>query len=225
MRHRVQTFFKGGFNGRRRVAHAALLGVSLSALGMAAGSPVFARESGKPASGSGQPVLFSADEVNYDDQYGLVIARGNVELTQGSRTVLADMVSYNERTDTVTASGHVSMLQDTGDVVFGNYVELTDSMREGFIQDIRMLLADRSRLAGNTARRTDGNRTEIRRGVYSPCDLCKDDPTQPPIWQLSAAKVIHDKDEQKVEYENVTLDLGGHAGCSGRPISRIPIRR
>jgi len=209
MRHRVQTFVRGGLRARRRVARAALLGVSLSTLGMALDSPAFAREAGKPGGGGGQPVLFSADEVNYDDQYGLVIARGNVELSQGGRTVLADTISYNERTDTVTASGHVSMLEDTGDVVFGNFVELTDSMREGFIQDIRMLLADRSRLAGNTGRRTDGNRTEIKRGVYSPCDLCKDDPTQPPIWQLKASTIIHDKEEQKVEYEDMTLELGG----------------
>jgi LPS-assembly protein len=209
MRHRVQTFVSGGLRARRQVARAALLGVSLSTLGMALDSPAFARESGKPASGNGQPVLFSADEVNYDDQYGLVIARGNVELSQGGSTLLADTISYNERTDTVTASGHVSMLQDTGDVVFGNFVELTDSMRQGFIQDIRILLADRSRLAGNTGRRTDGNRTEIRRGVYSPCDLCKDDPTQPPLWQLTASKIIHDKEEQKVEYQNVALELGG----------------
>jgi LPS-assembly protein len=209
MRHRVQTFVSGGLRARRRVARAALLGVSLSALGMALDSPASARDTGKPATGNGQPVLFSADEVNYDDQFGLVIARGNVELSQGGSTVLADTISYNERTDTVTASGHVSMLQSTGDVVFGNFVELTDSMREGFIQDIRILLADRSRLAGNTGRRTDGNRTEIRRGIYSPCDLCKDDPTQPPLWQLRAAKIIHDKEEQKVEYQNVALELDG----------------
>jgi LPS-assembly protein len=209
MRHRVQTFVRGGLRARRRVAHAALLGVSLSTLGMAFDSPAFAAQTGKPASGDGKPVLFSADEVNYDDQFGLVIARGNVELSQGNQTVLADTISYNQRTDTVTASGHVSLLQDTGDVVFGNYIELTDSMREGFIKDIRLLMADRSRLAGNTGRRTDGNRTEIRRGVYSPCDLCKDDPTQPPIWQLKASKIVHDKEELKVEYEDVTLELGG----------------
>jgi LPS-assembly protein len=209
MRHRVQTFVRGGLRTRRRAARAALLGVGLSAFGLALDSPVFARESAKPSTGNGQPVVFSADEVNYDDQYGLVIARGNVELSQGNRTLLADTVSYNERTDTVTASGHVSMLQDTGDVVFGNFVELTDSMRDGFIQDIRILLADRSRLAGNAGRRTDGNRTEIRRGVYSPCDLCKDDPTQAPIWQLKADRIIHDKEQLKVEYENVALELGG----------------
>ena len=212
MRHRVKTFVSGGSHVRRRAARAALLGVSLSALNLALDLPAVAAEGGKPAShsGSSQPVLFSADEVNYDDDFGLVIARGNVEISQGKQTLLADTVSYNQRTDTVTASGHVSLLQDTGDVVFGNYVELTDSMREGFIQDIRILLADRSRLAGNTGRRTEGNRTEIRRGVYSPCDLCKDDPTQAPLWQLKAAKIVHDKEEQKVEYEDVTLEMGGY---------------
>ena len=212
MRHRVQTFVRGSLRARRRVARAAMLGVSLGVLGLALDLPALARDGDKPGAQNRTPVpvLFSADEVNYDDDFGLVIARGNVEISQGNRTLLADTVSYNQRTDTVTASGHVSMLQETGDVVFGNYVELTDSMREGFIQDIRILMADRSRLAGNAGRRTDANRTEIRRGVYSPCDLCKDDPTQPPLWQLKAAKIVHDKEEQKVEYEDVTLEMGGY---------------
>jgi LPS-assembly protein len=212
MRHRVQTFVTGSSRARRKIARAALLGVSLGALALSLDLPAYARDADKPGTDKSQPVpvLFSADEVNYDDDYGLVIARGNVEISQGNRTLLADTVSYNRRTDTVTASGHVSMLQETGDVVFGNYVELTDSMREGFIQDIRILMADRSRLAGNTGRRTEGNRTEIRRGVYSPCDLCKDDPTQPPLWQLKAAKIVHDKEEQKVEYEDVTLEMDGY---------------
>ena len=212
MLHRVQTFVKGSQRARRRVARAAMLGVSLGVLGLALDLPALAREGDKPGAQNGTPVpvLFSADEVNYDNDFGLVIARGNVEISQGNRTLLADTVSYNQRTDTVTASGHVSMLQESGDVVFGNYVELTDSMREGFIQDIRILMADRSRLAGNAGRRTDANRTEIRRGVYSPCDLCKEDPTQPPLWQLKAAKIVHDKEEQKVEYEDATLEMGGY---------------
>ena len=113
-------------------------------------------------------MLFSADEVQYDEDLGLIVAKGNVELTQRDQILLADTVTYNQRTDTATASGHVSILQPTGDIVFADYVELHDNMREGFLQNVRMLLADRSRMAGNTARRVNGNRTEIRRGVYSP---------------------------------------------------------
>ncbi|HEX3954441.1 MAG TPA: LptA/OstA family protein, partial [Stellaceae bacterium] len=138
------------------------------------------------------PIVFQADEVQYDDQLALTIAKGHVEISQGGEVLLADQVSYNQRTDTVTASGHVSMLLPTGEVLFGDFMELRDSMNNAFAQNVRMLLADRSRLAANTARRINGNRLEMRRGVYSPCDLCEKDPSAPPAWQMKAREVSDD---------------------------------
>ena len=90
-----------------------MLGVSLGVLGLALGLPAWARDGDKPKAQNGAPVpvLFSADEVNYDDDFGLVIARGNVEISQGNRTLLADTVSYNQRTDTVRSEEHTSELQ------------------------------------------------------------------------------------------------------------------
>jgi LPS-assembly protein len=156
-----------------------------------------------------QPMLFSADEVQYESQLGLVIAKGHVELSQDQQILLADTVTYNERTDTATASGHVTLLQPSGEVVFADYMELRDNMRDGFLKNVRMLLSDGSRLAGNTARRVGGNRTEIRRGVYSPCDSCREDPTRAPIWQIEAAEITHDKQEQVIEYRDATMDIYG----------------
>jgi len=156
-----------------------------------------------------QPVLFVADEVQYDNDLGLVVATGHVQLSQKDQILLADTVTYNQKTDTVTATGHVSLLEPSGDVTFADFVELHDDMREGFIKNVRALLSDRSRMAGNTARRVEGNRTEIRRAVYSPCDLCESDPTRPPIWQIKAEKVIHDKEAQVIEYRDANIDIGG----------------
>src|SRR5215469_2739688 len=158
---------------------------------------------------SSAPVLFRADEVQYDQDLALVVAKGNVEIDQRDQIVLADTVTYNQRTDTVTASGHVSLLQPSGDIVFSDYMELHDNMREGFIKDIRILLSDGSRLAANTGRRVEGNRTEMRRGVYSPCELCASDPTKPPVWQIEAERVVHDKQEQLVEYHDATMEIDG----------------
>src|SRR5207302_6993169 len=123
--------------------------------------------------------------------------------------LLADTVSYNQRTDTVSASGHVSLLMPTGEVVFADFMELRDSMNDAFAQNVRMLLADRSRLVATAARRTGGNRMELRRGVYSPCDLCKDDPTRPPAWQLKAREVSDDKELKLIEFRDVTLEVDG----------------
>ncbi|HZB90841.1 MAG TPA: LPS assembly protein LptD [Stellaceae bacterium] len=162
-----------------------------------------------PARAQHPPVTFSADEVQYDSELGLVVAKGHVELDQGPQILLADTVTYNERTDTATASGHVSLLQPSGEIVFADYVELHDDMRDGFLKNVRMLLADRSRLAGNTARRVAGNRTEIRRGVYSPCEPCQEDPTRAPVWQIEAEEITHDKQEQLVEYRDATMEIDG----------------
>ncbi len=155
------------------------------------------------------PVLFSADEVQYDQELGLTVAKGHVELDQGDDILLADAVTYAQRTDTVTASGHIALLQPTGDIMFADFAELHDRMRDGFIKDIRILLSDRSRLAGNTARRVAGVRTTIRRAVYSPCELCQEDPTRPPVWQIKAEEVVHDKDLELVEYHDATMEIDG----------------
>lgn len=183
------------------------------AAAMLAGAPpgetAPARRSSTHGQSSEAPVLLVADELQNDEDLGLVVARGHVELSQKDQIVLADTITYNQKTDTVTASGNVSLLQPTGDVVFSNYVELHDDMRDGFIENIRILLSDRSRLAGNTARRVGGVRTEIRRGVYSPCELCATDPTHAPLWQIKAERIVHDKEKQLIEYRDAIVEFDG----------------
>jgi LPS-assembly protein len=155
------------------------------------------------------PMVFQADEVAYDDQLALTVAKGHVEISQGGEVLLADTVSYNQRTDTVSASGHVSLLMPTGEVLFADFMELRDSMNNAFAQNARMLLADRSRLVANAARRINGNRLELRRGVYSPCDLCKSDPSAPPAWQLKAREITDDKQLKVIEFRDTTLEVDG----------------
>jgi len=155
------------------------------------------------------PIVFQADEVQYDDQLALTVAKGHVEISQGGEVLLADTVSYNQRTDTITASGHVSLLEPTGEVTFADFMELRDSMNNVFAQNVRRLLADRSRLAANAARRINGNRFELRRGIYSPCDLCKNDPSAPPAWQFKAREISDDKELKLIEFRDAVLEVDG----------------
>ena len=185
-------------------------------LALAAGLAVLALAGEVRAAGNearptaSQPLLFTADEVQYDQDLGLTVAKGNVEISEGDQILLADTVTYNQRTDTVTATGHVSLMQPTGDIAFADFMELHDHLRDGFIKDIRILRSDSSRMAGNTARRSDGGtRTELRRGVYSPCELCADDPSRPPVWQIKAERIVDDTDKHVVEYYDATMEIDG----------------
>jgi LPS-assembly protein len=135
---------------------------------------------------SKEPVLLSADEISYNEDLGIVVATGSVEISQGSRVLLADRVTYSERENTVSAIGHVSLLEPSGDVVFAEYMELTDDMKNGVVRDLRILMTDNSRIAAAGGRLQGGERTEMRKAVFSPCELCEDDPEAPPLWQLKA---------------------------------------
>jgi len=155
------------------------------------------------------PALISADQVTYDETLGVVTASGAVEIAQQGRVLVADTVSYNLRNNVVTASGNVSLLEPSGEVVFADFVELTDNLREGFIRDIRVLLTDRSRLAAVSGLRSGGNKTVLRKGIFSPCELCSDDPTRAPLWQIKAMEVEHDQEDQVIRYRDAWMEIYG----------------
>ena len=184
----------------------AMLALSVAAAGPAAAQLGLTRN---PRQHTNAPIVLRADEIEHNSDLGLTIARGHVEVSQNGDVLLADTVTYNQRTDTVTASGHVSLSQPTGEILFAEYLELRNAMSDGFAKNVRMLLADRSRLAANTARLTNDNRTELRRGVYSPCDLCKNDPSAPPAWQFDARQIDHDKEFKLIEIRDATMEIDG----------------
>ncbi len=190
---------------RTLIATFGLLGLIASAAAAAAAEP----DSFGPEIDAGQPVVLIADHIERNDELGITTAAGNVELAQGSRLILADAITYNERDNVVSASGNVTLLEPSGDVLFADYAELKDDLREGVISQFRAQLTDGARLAANGARRTGGNRTVMSRAVYSPCELCLTDRERAPLWQIKANKVVHDEVSHDIAYYDAWLELFG----------------
>ena len=155
------------------------------------------------------PAVFRADEVVVDEELGTVVATGNVEIYQAGRILLADSVTYNQREDTLSATGNVSITEPTGEVMFGEYVELTGDLRQGLIRDIRILLTDGSRIAALSAGRSNGDRTDMYKAVYSPCDICPDSVIKEPLWQIKAFRVTHDQRFRDIEYKDAFFEVYG----------------
>jgi LPS-assembly protein len=164
---------------------------------------------GAPGLDRDAPVTFTADSVEYDRDRGLVVARGKVEAWQGERLLRADEFTYDRNTGVATARGNVQLLEPDGQVLFADSVELKDRFRDGVLTGVRALLAANGRLAANGVRRTGGTVNELARAVYSSCDLCPDDPTRPPLWQVQAQRAVQDKDQQRITYRDATLRFAG----------------
>ena len=155
------------------------------------------------------PADLAADSMTYDRDLGLITASGNVQITYGERLLIADKVTYNQKTDIVQATGNASLTDSSGEVLLGERFDITGDLKDGVIYNIGLVLADRSRVAGTGARRSNGSKTEVRNAVYSPCNLCEEDPSAAPMWQLKAVRVIHNSEEKRVEYRDAWLEVFG----------------
>lgn len=186
-------------------ANAASLGVV--ATGIPASAPATIPTANVPTANG--DVLFRADSLSYDARTAVVTASGNVEMTQGDRLLKADSVTYNQNTREVVAQGNVSLSDGQGNSLFANRIELTDDMKNGVIETLTVLLAERGKLAAARATRKDGTVMTLERAIYTSCDTCKDDPTKPPVWQIKALKVTYDKVKARIEYEDAYFELLG----------------
>src|ERR1700722_2852569 len=163
----------------------------------------------EPPGSRQEPVTFTADQVEYDRENNLVTARGHVEAYQAGRVVRADEMTFNRDTGIIVAIGNVTMIEANGQVLFSHYAELTRDMSEGIMEATRALLDHNGRMAANGMRRTNGTINEMSRVVYSACNLCKDDPTHPPLWQIKAASAIQDTEHKTIEYRDAVLEMDG----------------
>ena len=112
-----------------------------------------------------------ADEMNYEEATDTLKAIGRVEVTRDGRVLLADTVTYNQGTDIAVATGNVSMLDKNGTVMFFDRLEMKGDLKEGFAKEVRVLLADKSRLTSREFRRTEGRYNEMSQATYSACDI------------------------------------------------------
>ena len=49
----------------------------------------------------------------------------------------------------------------------------------------------------------------MQNGVYTACEPCKDDPKKPPLWQVQAARIIHDNGEKMIYFEDARVEFFG----------------
>ncbi len=193
-----------------RIGLAALLValIGLAGPALAQGPRVGAGARQQPLSKT-QPVTFTADSVTYDRERAQIIATGHVEAWQNDHVLRADRVVFDRNTDVATAIGHVVLLEPDGEVLFAERAELTQGMREAVLHGMRALLTQNGRIAAEGARRTDGLANELSRVMYSACNLCKDDPTAPPLWQVHASSAVQNIPAQRMEFEDATMEIFG----------------
>jgi LPS-assembly protein len=162
------------------------------------------------AAPAAEPVIdFSAATVNYDSDADVVTAIGDVILVRDGYQLRADTIIWDRKTGEVTAQGNIRSIGPKGDVAYGDSIKLTDSLRDGVVQNLLLVMADGGRLAAQRGTRSDGI-LELDYAAYTPCAVERADGCpKRPSWQVKAVKVRFDPVKKRVTYQGARIELFG----------------
>jgi LPS-assembly protein len=164
-----------------------------------------------------QIVDFSADVVSYDDDNDVVTASGEVRMSREGNYLSADQVIWERKTGRVFARGNVVMLTPEGDKLVGDNVELTDTLRDGTVNNLMVVLENGARVAAARGTRA-GNVTTLENAIYSPCPVTTASGCpKRPSWAITAAKVIDDPSTSRVRF------IGGRLQLFGVTLPLLPV--
>ena len=164
-----------------------------------------------------QLVEFSADQVTYDSQNDVIAATGQVRMSRDGNYLAADRVTYYRDTGKVQATGNVVVMNPKGDKLVGESVDLTDTLREGTIDNLLAVLEGGGRLAATKGTRV-GDLTILDNAIYSPCPVTTDSGCpKNPSWAITAARVVYDPNKDRVRFQ------GGRMRIFGVTLPLLPI--
>ena len=173
-------------------------------------APAAAQEpAAAPAAETEERIEFEADEVTYDSQSEVAVASGKVRMSREGNYVAADRIVWDRRTGEVRAEGNVVVLTPEGNRLVGETVVLTDSLRDGTVANLLLVLESGGRIAAASGTR-NGDVTTLDNAVYSPCPIATPSGCpREPSWSISAARVIHDPVQGRIRFHGGRLRLFG----------------
>ena len=170
-----------------------------------------------PPTETDEVVEFSADQVTYDSQADLVTANGQVRLSRDGNYVAADQVVWDRKSGEVKAQGNVVMMNPEGDKFIGDDVVLTDSLRDGTVDNLLIVLESGGRIAATKGRRA-GDISVLENAIYSPCPITTETGCpRNPSWAITAARVTYDPKADRVRFQ------GGRMRIFGITLPLLPV--
>jgi LPS-assembly protein len=175
----------------------------------AAAQPAPAPAAPTPPTDENQIVTFSANQVTYDNNSDTVTASGEVRMNREGNYLAADQVIWDRKSGQVYAKGNVVMVTPEGDRIVGDNVQLTDTMQNGVVSNLLVVLESGARIAATRGTRVNGVNI-LYNAIYSPCPVtnvrgCPKSPS----WSVTAAKVTDDPKSSRIRFEGGRFQLFG----------------
>ena len=157
----------------------------------------------------------------YDKRNQVIKSDQSTKMNDGyGNSIFLDMFNYSTKNKNLRSQGNIKITDKYENKYFFDdiFVDVNNKRMAGsnlklkFKKDTFGNIENDPRLVANSAVITE-NKSYIEGGVFT---TCKKKGDKCPPWKLVAEKIIHDKEKQKISYENAKLYLYGY------PVFYIP---
>ncbi|MET0250777.1 MAG: LPS assembly protein LptD [Novosphingobium sp.] len=196
------------------VSSALALALAATGTALAQADPVAATapDQASAEAGEQEQINFEADRLDYQNDAEIVTANGNVVLVRGKQSVRANTVTWDRNSGQIVATGNIRAVDDDGNVLYTERVELTDELKAGAMQDMLLVLREGGRLAADQAQRGDDGRVTLNRAAYTACAVeTEGGCPKRPSWRITAVRVVYNPVTKRVRYKGARLEILGVA--------------
>ncbi|OYX37345.1 MAG: organic solvent tolerance protein, partial [Sphingomonas sp. 32-62-10] len=146
----------------------------------------------------GDQVQFSAEGIEYDGNADIITATGDVRMFRQGDRLRADRIVWNRKSGQVVATGNIVVTNPGGDAAYGDSIELTDSLKDGVVENMLVVLDQGGRLAADRGSRKNGIVT-LDDAAYTPCSVVdSSNCPKEPSWKITAIRVVYNPDKKRI---------------------------
>lgn len=139
------------------------------------------------------------------DAAGRLIASGTVQVFYQGTTLTASAVTYDRPAGRLVIEGPILIREASGQILAADSAELDPDLREGLLRGARLILDRQLQLAANRVDRLEGASALTGAAVTS-CQVC---PGRSPLWEITAAQVVHDEVARQIWFDRATFRVRG----------------
>ncbi len=169
---------------------------------------------------SADELEITADQFTYDKNNTRIYATGDVQIIDKEFRLNAQKVFLNKSSNVLSARDDVTIFNSDGTILKAEKIVADQELNNAIIENNFLYIPSEEfndkenflRLAAKKVERRDMFWEKLDNGVFTACEICfneKKNKYDPPLIQLRAKKIIHDKKSQDVKYYDAFLDFKG----------------
>ena len=168
---------------------------------------------------SNEKIEINADQFTYDKENTRIYATGNVEIIDREFKLYAEKVFVNNTSKVLSARENIKVFNSDGSILKAKKIVADHTLNNAIIEENFLYIPTENgkeknylRLAAKKVERRNKDWEKLEYGTFTACEICYNEKTKkydPPLIQIKAKKIIHDKKNLDVKYYDAFLDIKG----------------